>query len=239
MSNLSRRSLVISAAVLPALTIPGCAAPATISSACTLPPDLIERFVRVRAWFLEEHAHESLHSAEVDRRFYAASGVTCKQYHAMNYDDPRREELNTLHSKIIKETLHDDEDVDEYSQTEADRLCGERWDVAEAMLDHQPQTIGDLAWQVEAWLLADLEIIGTGEPSMLGTIFRHIRTLRATSSTGGPLWRAGNRGVTASSNCWPARVNIRPGRAFVSAAFRTLDNKQERQYRGRSRSRRW
>ena len=177
MSNLSRRSLVISAAVLPALSVPALTVSATVSSACTLPPDLIERFVRVRAWFLEIHARESQHSAEIDRRFYAASSVTRKQYRAMNYDDPRREELNTLHSKIIKETPHDDEDVDEYGQTEADRLCDERWDVAKAMLDHQPQTIVDLAWQVEAWLLADLEIIGTGEPSMLGTIFRHIRTL--------------------------------------------------------------
>jgi hypothetical protein len=177
MSNLSRRSLVISAAVLPALSVPALTVSATVSSACTLPPDLIERFVRVRAWFLEIHARESQHSAEIDRRFYAASSVTRKQYRAMNYDDPRREELNTLHGKIIKETPHDDEDVDEYGQTEADRLCDERWNVAKAMLDHQPQTIIDLAWQVEAWLLADLEIIGTEEPSMLGTIFRHIRTL--------------------------------------------------------------
>lgn len=138
---LSRRSLVTSAAALPALTVPAAAA----SSACTLPPDLIARFVRARAWFLDISAREARH----------------------DYD----------------------EKVDEYGQTEADRLTDERWSVARAMLDHQPQTIVDLAWQAEAWLLADLEIIQpTGEisHSMLATLFRHIRTLGALAQPDDP-----------------------------------------------------
>jgi hypothetical protein len=45
---------------------------------------------------------------------------------------------------------------------------------------------------------------------------------RAASSTGGPLWRAGNRGVTASSNCWPARCTFDLGGPSLSAAAATV-----------------
>jgi hypothetical protein len=124
----TRRAILAGAATLPALTVPALAVPAT--SGCTLPSDLIERFLRVRAWFLEKHAQESLHSAEVDRRVYEASGITRAEYFDMAADDPRREELNALNIKVSKQD--DREEVDEYGQTEADRLCDERWDVAEA-----------------------------------------------------------------------------------------------------------
>jgi len=175
MSKLSRRTLVTSAAALPAL-----AAPAAASPSCTLPPDLIERFVRVRAWYLENDARESQRSGEIDRQFYAATGVPCKQYHDMDHDDPRREELSAVFTKILKEMQ--DDDVEEDEQSEADRLCHERWSVAEAMLNHEPQSIVDLAWQAEAWLLADLELLHHNHDhsqSLLGMFFRHIRTLGA------------------------------------------------------------
>jgi hypothetical protein len=72
----SRRAILAGAATLPALTVPALAVSATVSSACTLPPDLIERFLRIRAWFLEIHAQESRRRAEIDKRFYEASGIT-------------------------------------------------------------------------------------------------------------------------------------------------------------------
>jgi hypothetical protein len=124
----TRRAILAGAATLPALTVPALAVPAT--SGCTLPSDLIERLLRVRAWFLEIHAQESRHRAEVDKRFYEASGITRAEYFDMAADDPRREELNALNIKVSKQD--DREEVDEYGQTEADRLCDERWDVAEA-----------------------------------------------------------------------------------------------------------
>jgi hypothetical protein len=55
MSGLSRRSLIASAAAVAAGTPAIAGAPAVPASACTLPPDLIERFVRVRAWYLDDH----------------------------------------------------------------------------------------------------------------------------------------------------------------------------------------
>ena len=75
MPNLSRRHLVTTAAALPALVMPA----AAHASACTLPPDLIERFLRMRAWFMEDHARDSLESREFDKRFRAASGFTADQ----------------------------------------------------------------------------------------------------------------------------------------------------------------
>ncbi|WP_088518355.1 hypothetical protein [Rhodoplanes sp. JGI PP 4-B12] len=155
------------------------AAPAAAAPSCTLPPDLIERFVRFRAWHLEFSARESLWSDEFDRRFYAASGVTDEQYRDLDHNDPRRQALGVARDKIYAE-MPDNDEKDEHGQTECDRLSDERWAVAEAMLDHEPHSIVDLAWQAEAWLLADLELYqhDNGNP-LLGTIFRNIRMLGA------------------------------------------------------------
>jgi hypothetical protein len=76
MSLLSRRHLVTAAAALPALAVPAAAHAAT---ACTLPPDLIERFLRMRAWYLEDNARWSVHLDEFNKRFEAATGVTRAQ----------------------------------------------------------------------------------------------------------------------------------------------------------------
>jgi hypothetical protein len=169
MSNLSRRSLVTSAAALPVLAVPAAASPS-----CTLPPDLIERFLRVRAWFLENRARESLWSDEIDKRFYAATGVTSKQWRDMlDGDETRHEELQVLRHKVYEEVEGG------VSDEECTALCNERWSVAKAMLNHEPQTIVDLAWQAEAWLVADLELFGHYGNALLGTMFRNIRMLGA------------------------------------------------------------
>jgi hypothetical protein len=57
------------------------------------------RFVRVRAWYVDYSGREKRWSAEVDRRFYAATGVTNEQYREMNYGHPRRKELDPIHTK--------------------------------------------------------------------------------------------------------------------------------------------
>jgi hypothetical protein len=81
-SILSRRTLVASAAALPALAVPALPAPRQCRPLrpTTLPPDLIERFVRVRAWYLESDKREQLRRGEIGRRFYAATGVSTEQY---------------------------------------------------------------------------------------------------------------------------------------------------------------
>jgi hypothetical protein len=101
-STLLRRTLVASAAALPALAVPA-AAGTSPTAPTTLPPDLIERFVRVRAWYIDYRRREEAHSDEVDRRFYAATGVTKEQYREMNYGHPRRKELDPIHTKICNE----------------------------------------------------------------------------------------------------------------------------------------
>jgi hypothetical protein len=186
--NLSRRTLVASAATLSALAVPGVAsaAPARAAEASTtLPPELIERFVRVRAWYLDYVQRETIWSDEVDRRFYAATGLTSDQLRDLGRADPRRKELEAVEKKVYAE-------VPPYGdETECDLLCDERWDVARAIIDHKPQTVVDLAWQLEAWLLADLETYlhsaSDGSEGLMRTLFRYIRTLGALPQPDDPL----------------------------------------------------
>lgn len=80
MPTLSRRHLVTTAAALPALAVPASAH----ATACTLPSDLIERFV-MRAWFVEDHAQYQLYGNEHNKKFEAATGVTADEYFDIDY----------------------------------------------------------------------------------------------------------------------------------------------------------
>ena len=176
----SRRAILAGAATLPVASLPALAG----SAATTLPADLIERFVRVRAWYLDNDKRYVLRSNEIDRRLYAATGLTSDQMRDLNYDDPRRRELDTVHKKIWVEVGGDDE------AAECDELHAERWDVAEALMAHEPQTIVDLAWQAEAYLLADLELYQPPEATadrLTRTLFKYIRTLGALPQPDDPL----------------------------------------------------
>jgi len=176
--KLSRRTLVATAAALPALAMPT----VVHATACTLPPDLIERFLRMRAWFMEDHARWSLHSREFDKRFYAASGLTTADYRDVGYHDPRKKELEAIWDKVWFELHRESGRTNESVQAEADRLHDERWAVAEAMMAHEPQSIVDVAWQLEAWLIADLELFNSAGDDCTSTrlfrmIVENVRTL--------------------------------------------------------------
>ena len=176
MSKLSRRTLVAGTATLPALTIPAVAATTVASaSACTLPPELVERFIRVRAWYLEYSERWQQSSDEIKRRFQAATGLTTDQRREIDYADPRRKELDKVWNEIYK-AVEDGEDSD----AECDELSHERWGVAEAMLAQRPQTTTDLAYMAEAYLIADLEILaGDANDRLLPLLFQRIRALGA------------------------------------------------------------
>ena len=134
--DLSRRALVTATAALPALAMPAAAIanPATPSAECTLPPDLIERFVRVRACHLDVESRSDTSEAEI-----SAVGA-------------------------------------------------EGWDVAAAMLACKPQTVTDLAWQLEAYLIAEHEILqGDANNGLIGRYFRHIRALGGVPQPDDPL----------------------------------------------------
>jgi hypothetical protein len=185
MSHLSRRHLVASAAALPALAIPA----AAHASACTLPPDLIERFLRMRAWYLEDYARDTLQSREFDNRFHAASGFTTDQWRDIEYGDPRKKELEAIWNRIWKELQHESGRTIKTEEDETERLCDERWAVAKAMMAHEPQSIVDVAWQLEAWLVADLELLSSSEGdtcSMFRTFVQHVRTLGAVPQPDDP-----------------------------------------------------
>ena len=127
MSSLSRRHLVTAAAAaLPALALPTVAH----ATACTLPPDLIERFVRMRAWYLDNNARESLRLREHDKRFYAVSGLTKDQYRDIRRGDPRYEEIEGVWQKVYDEILRESGGTNESEEAEISALHDERWAVA-------------------------------------------------------------------------------------------------------------
>jgi len=178
---------VTTAAALPALAIPATAH----ATACTLPPDLIERFLSMRAWFVEDHARWSLQQREHDKRFEAATGgVTMDQWRDMKYDDPRKKELEATWDKVSFELHSESGRTNEFVEAEVNALHDERWAVAEAMMDHEPQSIVDVAWQLEAWLIADLELFNSSGEDTSGQLFRmfveHVRTLGAVPQPDDP-----------------------------------------------------
>jgi hypothetical protein len=186
MPNLSRRHLVTAAAALPVLAVPA----AAHATACTLPPDLIERFLSMRAWYLEDNARHSLQSREFDKRFEAATELPRDQYREnIKYGAPRKKELEAVSHKILNELQRESGRTNELDEAEAERLCDERWAVAEAMMAHEPQSIVDVAWQLEAWLIADLELFNSsgGTYNQLFRMFvEHVRTLGAVPQPDDP-----------------------------------------------------
>jgi hypothetical protein len=161
------------------------------ASACTLPPDLIERFLRMRAWFMEDHARDSLESREFDKRFHAASGFTADQWRDIEYGDPRKKELEVIWNRVSKELHREGGRTNESKEVETSRLSDERWAVAEAMMAHEPKSIVDVAWQLEAWLIADLEMFNYSDSDATSDqLFRmfveHVRTLGAVPQPADP-----------------------------------------------------
>src|ERR1700731_4139961 len=135
MPNLSRRHLVTTAAALRALALPTVAH----ATACTLPSDLSERFLRMRAWFLDDHARYWLERNECDKRFEAATSVTAGEYFDMNHGDPGHKELQAVRFKIREELQCESGRTDKSEEAECNALGDERWAVAEAMMAHKPQ----------------------------------------------------------------------------------------------------
>jgi hypothetical protein len=72
---------------------------------CTLPPDLIERFLTMRGWYLEDHARYSLWSREFDKRFYTAIGLTTDQYRDVKYGDPCKKGLEAIWDRVSDESV--------------------------------------------------------------------------------------------------------------------------------------
>jgi hypothetical protein len=190
--DLSRRKLVTTAATLPALAVPAVAAAAPASTgvsatACTLPARLAERVLHLRAWYLDYRKRCEQASDEADRRFEAATGVTHYEWAHITREDSRRDELRSVLSKI-----YDDFPILQDDEPEGDQLWQDRWDLAEEIMHYEPQTIVDLAYQAEAYLIADLELVSTSAPygtcdGLLRKFFQHIRALGALPPPDDPM----------------------------------------------------
>jgi hypothetical protein len=108
----------------------------------------------------------------------------------MEYDDPRKKELTAVWDKVSDELRRESgstNEAEEAEEAETNALGDERWAVAEAMMAHEPQSIVDLAWQLEAWLIADLEMLSGSTPDHLLRMFvEHVRTLGAVPQPDDP-----------------------------------------------------
>jgi hypothetical protein len=157
-----------------------------IATSCTLPPDLVNRFVRMRAWYLDYRRRERKQDDEIAGRFYAGAGITEGQLWEMGHDDPRRKPLDDLHSQIIADVF-----AKEGVEDETNRLGDERWGVAEEMLQQRPQTVVDLAYMAEALLIADLELLHSGSDCTADRLqrlfFSRVRALGALPQPNDPL----------------------------------------------------
>jgi hypothetical protein len=117
--------------------------------------------------------------------------IRVDEYRDMEYGDPRKKELGALWNKVSDELQRESGRTSESEEAEATRLGDERWAVAEAMMDHEPQSIVDVAWQLEAWLIADLELFNSaGDDSTSTQLFRmfvgYVRTLGAVPQPDDP-----------------------------------------------------
>ena len=104
----------------------------------------------------------------------------------MKYGHPGKKELGAVRGRLCKEV------PDGQSEAETEDLGDERWAVAEAIIAHTPQTFADLAWQAEAFLIADIEILdaapnGCTSDRLIRTLFQHIRTLGALPQPDDPM----------------------------------------------------
>lgn len=147
-------------------------------------PNLIERFIRVRAWYLDYSKRSDEDSNKVKGWFEAATGVAYDEWcdfdreccSTGDHDNPRRKELRAVENRIYADypLLGDDD-------PEGEQLLNERWSIAEDLTNCEAQTVADFAWQAEAWMLADLEIYSfRGEASsdrMIRLLFHHLRTV--------------------------------------------------------------
>jgi hypothetical protein len=144
----------------------------------------------MRAWFLEDHARWSLRSREFDKRFEAASGLTMDKYRDIRRGNSRYEELEAVFDKVWDELHREGGRTTKTEEDETNRLHDERWAVAEAMMAHEPQSIVDVAWQLEAWLIADLELLSSAGGGTSDELFRmivgYVRTLGAVPQPDDP-----------------------------------------------------
>lgn len=107
----------------------------------------VERFVSLYSWYTDFSRREDRHSAEIDRRFKAATGVTADDWRKMDRGDPRRKELEAVFDGLCHKVFGGGKDA------ECNSMCDQLWEAATDLMDSEPQTVADVAWQSMAHLL--------------------------------------------------------------------------------------
>jgi hypothetical protein len=139
-------------------------------------PDLVAQLVRVRERLNERRVDVKAWSDKINQLFFDATGLTNDERLAIDRgEDPRQESFQEIHTRLMEENPYwGDDDA-------LDRLVNDLWLVVEAIVSRTPTSVADLAWQAEALVTADPEILSDlGEACYEGLqaqVFKNIRTL--------------------------------------------------------------
>jgi hypothetical protein len=171
--NLSRRAILAGASAIP---IAACTSAAASADDVSF-PDLVARFVHVRGRYHERKARDEVHSRLIDLLLNETTGMTEEQRNSINVGDPRFDQLVKDINEAYRQ-IPDDDPVDEHGGSIAwTEISDEMSSVSEAMLGQVPRSAADLAWQAEALVISDCEILYSDHAESMCQLFRNIFAL--------------------------------------------------------------
>lgn len=153
-SKLSRRAALTAAATLAAVPVTAGAAVDAVDIGAVSFPELVDRFVRVCARRDAQLALDRADSAKTERLLDQATGLTREQRNEIKPTDPRWADYVANLDRIVKENPSSDP-VDEDGDSVAwNEIHDELFPLCDAILERRPQSLADLAWQAEAFIVA-------------------------------------------------------------------------------------
>jgi hypothetical protein len=122
------------------------------ASHVSFPKPLFDRFVRIREQWSTQSLRDKVWSTKIDQLFFEETKVS---FANVDYRDPRFRRMLAIHDRITQENPENDPVDEDGSSIVWNEIQEELFPVVTALLDCKPRSVVDLAWQVEAILLAD------------------------------------------------------------------------------------
>src|ERR1022692_1932251 len=160
MSKLSRRTLVTSAAALPALAVPALASNATDLHDPNHPDaELLRLGVQLEALIVDWHAQGAIDADHYAARMAAceAAGLPSSKLESLPEDERRAYQDKRI---AVMSALHlDDDDINEAGGSIAwNDIHGRMWPLIDVIFDHKAQSVAGLAMLARAVSLSHEEL---------------------------------------------------------------------------------
>jgi len=136
-------------------------------------PELVARFVRSRERWRTQRARDQAEDDKIDNLLVRATGLT-RAEQPESPSDPRWDEFNAAHHRIMEENPSDDPVDEEGASIAWNEINDELWPLAKAMLNQTPHSLTDLAWQAEAILTADPQELQSTDDNPGGRLLRSL-----------------------------------------------------------------